>query len=54
MKCTTAVKDLAKAKLEHDKLFQETLKEITGLDIDVFGEKPLNREQRRARKKYNQ
>lgn len=50
MKCTTAVKDLAKAKLEHDKLFQETLKEITGLDIDVFGEKPLNREQRRARK----
>lgn len=53
MKCTTAIKDLTKAKLEHDKLFEETLKEITTLDVEVFGEKTLNREQRRARKKYN-
>ncbi len=53
MKCTTAIRDLTKAKLEHDKLFEETLKEMTSLDVEVFGQKSSNREQRRARKKYN-
>lgn len=59
MKCTTAIKELTKAKLEQDKAFATELKSVTTVSKEVFGEKEisLNRQQRRAiernKKKYN-
>ena len=50
MKCTTAIKELTKAKLEQDKVFETELKSLTAVSVEVFGEeeKTLNRQQRRA------
>lgn len=50
MKCTTAIKELTKAKLEQDKAFETELKSLTAVSVEVFGEeeKTLNRQQRRA------
>ena len=59
MKCTTAIKELTKAKLEQDKAFATELKSVTTISEEVFGEEEisLNRQQRRAiernKKKYN-
>lgn len=58
MKCTTAMKELTKAKLEQDKAFGEELKSITAVSSEVFEEETsLNRQQRRAiernKKKFN-
>lgn len=59
MKCTAAIKELAKAKLEQDKAFATELKSVTTISEEVFGEEEisLNRQQRRAiernKKKYN-
>lgn len=59
MKCTTAIKELAKAKLEQDKAFETELKSVTTISEEVFGEEEIsiNRQQRRAiernKKKYN-
>ena len=50
MKCTTAIKELTKAKLEQDKAFATELKFVTTISEEVFGEEEisLNRQQRRA------
>lgn len=59
MKCTAAIKELIKAKLEQDKAFATELKSVTTISEEVFGEEEisLNRQQRRAiernKKKYN-
>ena len=59
MKCTTAIKELTKAKLEQDKALATELKSVTTISEKVFGEEEisLNRQQRRAiernKKKYN-
>ena len=59
MKCTTAIKELTKAKLEQDKALATELKSVTTISEEVFGEEEisLNRQQRRAiernKKKYN-
>lgn len=52
-KCTLAIKDLVKEKIRQDIEFQNLLKEVSSLELEVFEdcEIKLNREQRRAKKR---